>query len=123
MSNETTNPERKNCNEKYKHCDYSENYYKHVGGVYTDGVKEVAENEKCYWFIDVCMSYQTKAFKENNPFQVWHLKRIDENKFIVNCEDGNHNIIVSQEIEFSDFQDDDLKFWFTTDVLLLPSEY
>jgi hypothetical protein len=99
-------------------------YYKHLGNLlFTEGVNDACEKFQCFWFVDVCLSYQSKRFQEKNEFQVWKLKRRVDNEFEVICEDGDDNELLRQLIEFSDFRHDELTFWFTNGVLLLPSEY
>lgn len=97
-------------------------------GVFTDGVKYVADKCGAYWLIDVIMSYQTKEFKEKNPFQVWILTSDGCEGAKAVCEDGNENHVLSQNIEYSDFPFDEVKngkmaMWFADDTLLLPCEY
>jgi len=111
-------------NDYYQECTGTENYYKHNLAIhFTDGIKEVADKEECYWLIDVVASYSTVKFKETNPFQVWQLKRIKGNKFKVSCEDGNENILITQNIPFSDFKYDEIKMFLVDGILMLPSEY
>ncbi len=97
-------------------------------GVYTNGVKYVADECKAYWYIDLIMSYQTMKFKSKNPFQVWILKSDDKGGAVAICEDGNSNHILTQKIEFTNFlfneiEDGELKMWFTDETLFLPCEY
>jgi hypothetical protein len=97
-------------------------------GVITDGAKYIADECKAFWFIDLIMSYQTAAFKANNPFQVWIIKSDGKGGAIAECEDGNENHVLTQKIGFTDFpfervEDGIVKMWFTDDTLLLPCEY
>jgi hypothetical protein len=115
----------KNANNLLLEHNCSDEYYRHSLSnlVYTSGVKAACEQFETYWFLDVVMSYQTANFQIENEFQVWKLVRKNGNEFIAICEDGNENKILSQEIEFSDFEHDKLTFWLTNSVVLLPSEY
>lgn len=115
----------KDANDLLSEHNCSDEYYIH--GLsrlhYTSGVQAACEQFECYWFLDVVMSYQTRKFQEDNEFQVWKLVRKKENEFIAICEDGNDKKIITQEIEFSDFEHDSLTFWLTNGIVLLPSEY
>lgn len=114
-----------NANDLLREHNGSDEYYKHgLSNLhYTSGVQAACTSFKCYWFLDVVMSYQTKKFQEANEFQVWKLVRKKDNEFIAICEDGNDNKIITQIIEFSDFEHDNLTFWFTNRIVILPSEY
>lgn len=48
---------------------------------------------------------------------------VKNNKAVLLCEDGNDNFVTKQEIEFTDFPLEEISFYFTDNVLLLPSEY
>lgn len=115
----------KNANDLLRDYNGGDEYYKHGMSKlhYTSGVQSACEQFKCYWFLDLVMSYQTGKFQEDNEFQVWKLQRKKDNEFIAICEDGDDNIILTQEIEFSDFEHDNLTFWFTNRIVILPSEY
>jgi hypothetical protein len=56
-------------------------------------------------------------------FQVWTLKVNDDRTASLFCDDGNDNIVYTQHIEFTDFPLDEIKFYSTDNVILLPSEY
>lgn len=84
----------------------TEHYYRvspiHGNLVLTDGVKYLCERAQCYWLVDIVASYQYKLTSE--PFQVWTLGiDADEMRGSVRCEDGNGNILVRQELEYTDF--------------------
>jgi hypothetical protein len=115
----------KNANDLLTEHNCSDEYYQHGLSKlhYTSGVQSACTRFKCYWFLDVVMSYQTGKFQEDNEFQVWKLQRQSENEFIAICEDGDDNKIITQLIEFSDFEHDNLTFWFTNRIVILPSEY
>lgn len=70
---------------------------------YTDGIRFLHQNG-CYWLIDAVASYQTQQFKAADDRQFWKL-RVDRDTYSakLTCDDGNGNIRVTQEIEFTDF--------------------
>jgi hypothetical protein len=88
----------------------------------TDGVKYAADHYGLYWFIDIICSYQGEEKIKNEEFQVWTLKRSAGNAFKVTADDGNGNILQSQDIEFSDFSMDHLKVFLSDKIIFLPSE-
>ncbi|WP_146088895.1 DUF6876 family protein [Neolewinella xylanilytica] len=89
---------------------------------YTDGVKYVAETVGAYWLIDYVFSSQYAAQLKDQPFQVWKWSANDgKGRFVV--EDGNNEVIVTYNLEFTDFPDGEVTLWFTDRTLLLPNEY
>jgi hypothetical protein len=97
-------------------------------GVITNGVKYIADECGAGWFIDVIMSYQTIAFKNTTPFQVWTLSSDGKGGAVIECEDGDENRVLAQGVEFTDFpfdrvEDGKITMWFTDATLLLPCEY
>lgn len=115
----------KNANHYFGCSNGSENFYRHNTAkiMYTDGVKQMAEGCEAYWLIDLIISHQVNSTVKKEPFQVWDLKREQDNKFSILCTDGNHNRITSQEIPFSDFPYDLATIWLVNDCLMLPKEY
>jgi hypothetical protein len=88
---------------------------------YTDGVKYVAENCESYWLIDLIVSYQTRQFREDYPFQVWKLTKTGDSAMI--CEDGNNNRLRSQKIKLTDFPLSEFTLWCVNGIIMVPSEY
>lgn len=105
----------------------SENYYPSTFKTLnvTDGVQYLREKGNCFWLIDIIESYQYQLKSEE--FQVWKLKVKDDNSAVVICEDGNNNILITQELEYTDFIKQtglaEINLYCTTGVVLLPSEY
>ena len=105
------------------------NWYRHhlSNGVYTDGVKVLAELTEAYWLLDACFSYLTNPNVNREEFQTWKLERKEGDSFTLTGDDGNGNIIAKQEFTFSDFPLEEIKLYLINDkirwTLLLPSEY
>jgi hypothetical protein len=77
-----------------------------------------------YWLLDAIAIAQ--HFEKNvaaEGFQVWKLKVNEDRTASLVCDDGNHNIVYTQHIEFTDFPMDEIKLYFTDNTILLPSEY
>ena len=118
------------------HCVGTDDYHKHLlGMLYTDGVKELAENAECYWLLDAIASYQPKL--RQNPrlrdFQLWLLVVGNEHEFlkpkhdaVLTCWEDTPVLgvkpAVIQEIEFTDFPLPEIKLYLENGVLFLPSE-
>jgi hypothetical protein len=103
----------------------TENWYRHSlmpHITYTDGVKYVADTARAYWLLDAIVSWQLEPHVKAEEFQQWTLKVADRRATLV-CDDGNDNEVCKQEIAFTDFPEPEIKFWFTNNVILLPSEY
>jgi hypothetical protein len=105
----------------------SENWFRHGinrNVTFTDGAKFVADEGGAYWLLDaiaICQRYEKRVAAEE--FQVWTLKVNDDRTATLACDDGNDNIVYTQQIAFTDFPLDEIKFYFTDNVILLPSEY
>jgi hypothetical protein len=103
----------------------SEKFYYHQPSrvIITSGVKQLADNCSAYWLIDLIISYQCKRNIKREPFQVWDLKRIKDNRFTMIATDGNNNKIAYQYILYSDFTYDQATLWLVNGTLMLPKEY
>lgn len=115
----------KNANENFGSSNGSENFYAHRPSLilYTDGVKDLAENCQAYWLIDLIISHQCKQDVNLQRFQVWELRRIEADQFFIKATDGNHNPVASQKIPYSDFWYDIATIWLVDGCLMLPCEY
>lgn len=92
---------------------------------YTEGIRFL-QQQGGLWLIDAIASYQSSDFKANNPFQSWTLLvSLDTKMAILSATDGNDNVLVSQEIEFTDFPVSQIKIFVEIDpslLIYLPSE-
>ena len=88
----------------------------------TATVKAFCEEKECLWFMDLIASYQTSQFKQENEFQVWKLTKRKNGSAKITCEDGNDNILKTQIIPYTDFEDKEVIFWLENEVLFFPSE-
>jgi hypothetical protein len=104
----------------------TENWYQHglVRSVtYTDGAKYVADNGGAYWLLDeIALAQNLSATVNMEPFQVWKLT-VSDHKGFLTYDDGNDKIVYIKEISFTDFPLSEIRFYFTDNVILLPSEY
>ena len=90
--------------------------------VATDGVIALAEAAGCYWLLDIIGSNQTD--KRLDPaFQVWELEVNKENRSAVVRGLNDTELIIQQEIPYTDFPLEKVKLFLMHGVLLLPSEY
>ena len=98
--------------------------------VFTDGVNQLRADANCHWLIDAIASYKRKEL-----FQIWELKTDLEKKTAVLTMREDEDEIVRQEIPYTDFPLEEIKFfvqeggygsaenWTTCLVLMLTSEY
>ncbi len=90
---------------------------------YTEGVKFLAGEAGAYWLLEKILSNQILPEIKVEGFQLWKLT-VDENKkATLTCDDGNGVVIYTEQITYTDFPLDEISFYFTDSVLLLPSEY
>jgi len=89
--------------------------------VVTDGVIAVAEAAECFWFLDIIGSYQTN--KDLDPeFQVWTLEVFADQTAIVAAYNDTE-LIITQDIPYTDFPLEKFKVYLIQGVILLPGEY
>jgi hypothetical protein len=104
----------------------SEHWYQHglVRSItYTDGAKYVADEAGAYWLLDeIALAQKFNRGVKAEPFQVWKLA-VKEQQGVLTCDDGNDNVVYTKQIPFTDFPLPEIKFYFTDNVILLPSEY
>jgi hypothetical protein len=56
--------------------------------------------------------------------QVWTIKReIDKTNAVITCEDGDKNVIITQDIPYTDFLLTSLTVWVVENVVMLSTEY
>jgi len=90
--------------------------------VATDGIIALAEAAGCYWLLDIIGRYQTDK-RLNLAFQVWKLEVNREDSSAVVRGYNDAELIITQEIPFTDFPLDEVKVFLMDGVILLPSEY
>ena len=104
----------------------SEHWYRHSLArkvTYTDGAQYVAESGGAYWLLDEIALNQTDPKIAAEEFQVWRLKVNSDKTATLTCDDGNDNIVFTKPLQFTDFPLDEIAFYFTDNVILLPTEY
>jgi hypothetical protein len=105
----------------------SENWYRHGinrAVLFTDGAKYVADQGGAYWLLDIiAIAQQHDKSVSAEEFQVWKLLVRADRSATVLCDDGNGNVVYTQEIPFTDFPLDEVNFYFANNVIHLPSEY
>lgn len=105
----------------------TEQWYRHGinrAVVFTDGAKYVADTAGAYWLLDEIAVIQPHNRRiAGEAFQVWKLIVHDDRSASLTCDDGNGNIIYTKNIPFTDFPLEEITFYFTDNVILLPSEY
>jgi len=113
----------RNANDELReHSGGSDNLYRYnFGLLITEGALALAQQFECFWFLDIICSYQSKVRGED--FQSWRLTKHDGNKATVTCDDGNRNILITQNIPFTDFKADEAVLWCEGNVILLPVEH
>ena len=111
-----------NANDTLRHHNCSDDFFRYNFGVLiTEGAKALADNFHCYWFLDVVASYQPKLQKEE--FQVWNLKKLEDDSAIVTCTDGNNRVLAKQHVDYTDLKATTATVWVEGNVILLPSEH
>lgn len=97
----------------------TEQYYDVLGILVTDGVKYIMDNGYS-WFVTDSIAVIITKFK-NSDFLAVKLK-INDNKAVMNIEDGNYNILYTQKYDYTNCKRD-LILYYTNNVLMLNKEY
>ena len=108
------------------HANSSEAYHKFsaIPGfpVATDWIIALARAAECFWLLDIIGSYQTD--KRLDPdFQVWKLTVNHEDSTGIVYGYNDTELIITQEIPYTDFPLDEIKLFLMDGVILLPSEH
>ena len=94
---------------------------------YTDGVQYLAEYGGAYWLIDAIESWQIDSRISGDPMlqsiQFWKLKVNDDDSAQLVCERDTDDVVVSQDIAYTDFPLKQITLYCQQGVLMLPSEY
>ena len=100
-------------------------YYQHpLGLLYTDGVQYLAQSAACYWLLDIICSYRHVKKIREQEFLVHKLQVNEKNRSaIYTIDDGDHHVLHTQHIEFTDFPLDKIVIWQAGGVMYLPSEH
>jgi len=105
----------------------SEHWYRHGINrhvLFTDGAKYVADTGGAYWLLDaiaICQRYEKRVAATR--FQIWKLIVRPDHTATLTCDDGNYNVVYTQQLEFTDFPLDEISLYFTNNVIYLPSEH
>lgn len=94
--------------------------------VLTDGAKYLADNAGCYWLMDLTASYVTQPGFDSEDFVAIKMAVTDRST-VVTLDDGNGNVLASQQIEYTDFPLEQIRLYACRSdgywVVMLPSEY
>jgi len=90
--------------------------------VMTDGVQALAEAAGCYWLLDIIGSYQSDPTLDK-AFQVWTLTVDYQNNSGIVRGYNDTTLIITQDIPYTNFPLEEIKFYLIDGVILLPSEY
>lgn len=90
---------------------------------YTEGVKFLAGEAGAYWLLEKILSSQILPELKGEEFQLWKLTVDEKKTALLTCDNGNGGIVYQEIIDTTDFPLDEIRFYFTDRVLLLPSEY
>ena len=92
--------------------------------VFTDGAKYVADTAGAWWLLDEIAIIQLHNRRiAGEAFQVWKLIVHDDRSAALTCDDGNGTVVYTKRIPFTDFPLEEITFYFTDNVILLPCEY
>ena len=96
------------------------------GFVYTDGIKYLAQEAEAYWLLDLIAFYQEderiKSDEALQSIQFWKLS-VNDNAGVLICERDANDVVLTHELNYTDFPLDAITLYVCNKVLMLPSEY
>lgn len=105
----------------------TERWYRHglaCDVLFTDGAKYVADQGGAYWLLDaIALAQRGDQRVAAAAFQLWTLTVRPDRTATLTCVDGNCNPVFRKDLAYTDFPLDEVKLYFTDNVILLPSEY
>lgn len=109
-----------------RHFTGTTQWYKHWLGrlLYTDGVQFFAEEggqNGAYWFLDI-VATEYHPMLPKHPFLLVKLLVANKQATIL-VENGSGKVLKTKDIEYTDLQPGEWRFYLTDDVLLLTGEY
>jgi len=108
------------------HFTGSEHWYRHAlnrNVLFTDGAKYVADEGGAYWLLDtIALLQRANQRVAGEKFQVWKLAVRSDRTATLTCEDGNYNVVYTQQLEFTDFPTPEITLWFENNTIYLPNE-
>jgi len=99
----------------------TENYYKMMGALVTDGVKYIMDNGYSWFVTDALAVIKTK-FKNEEFLTIKLQVNKEKQTATMLITDGNNNVLYKQDYKYTDAKVN-LTLFFTDNVLLLSSEY
>ena len=90
---------------------------------YTEGVKYVADMASAHWIIAEISLGQIFSFVQPVKFQHWTLTVDSDRNTNLICTDQNGVVVTMARPAETNFPLDEISFFFTNNVLCLPSEY
>lgn len=89
--------------------------------LYTDGVEFFVEQVGGYWLLDILA---TEFFElQYKAGFLSPILKVSGNQADLVIEDGDYNVLQTKHIDFTDCPEGEWRFFFTNNVILLPSEY
>lgn len=102
----------------------TEQYYREIGGLVTDGVKYVMACGYTWLITDCLCVIHNKPKLKRQPFLVIKLTLSNKkpNEATLTIDDGDNRLLYSQHYNYTDAEKN-IKLYFQNGVLMLPSEY
>ena len=106
----------------------TENYYQQSFNrkiMYTDGVKYFVEHagQGAYWFLDILIS-EREILEQASDFACIKLEVDNFKQATISVTDGDYSPpVFTRKIHYTDCPEGIWEFYFTNNVILLPSEY
>ena len=103
--------------------------YEHplFGYRYTEGIAFLAKDAGAYWLLDAIHSWQCEKSVRDDPMlqeiQFWKLSVRSDKSATLTCRKDDDQVVVAQDIEYTDFPFDAVFIYYIEGMMLLPSEY
>jgi len=93
----------------------------------TEGVAYLAREAGACWLLDAIHSWQSEKSVRDDPMlqeiQFWKLSVREDHSATLTCRKDVNQVVVAQDIEYTDFPLDSILIYYIDGLMLLPSEY
>lgn len=90
--------------------------------IYTEGVKDFAEKAGGYWLLtDIALFLMDKKLRSEYFLSI--KLSVKDRAAVLTFDDGNGEMLLKKDYKYTDCPEGEWEMFYTSDVLMLPSEY
>jgi hypothetical protein len=102
----------------------TEQHYRYLNILITDGVKYLADQGQCHWLLGIMASFQNQLKRNGRLYEfcLWQVEREKDGAIITARGDTNEPAFLEQHLDYAEFPFN-IKLYQCGKVVMLPSEY